>query len=198
MKYACLVSLVLLFSPPLPAGDIAAGREKSLACAACHGEDGNSPSPAWPNLAGQHADYTGKQLKNFRDGSRQNPQMSPMAANLTDEDIADLAAYYAAQTPRPGLAQPIDLAHGERLYRAGDAKRALAACMACHGPGGSGNPAALYPKINGQHAAYTASQLKQFKAEQRHNDRNAVMRDIASRMTNADIEAVSNYIQGLY
>ena len=180
------------------AGDIREGQAKSGPCAACHGVSGNSATPVWPNLAGQHARYIEKQLRDFRDGKRRNPQMSPMAANLSDADIADLAAYYAAQEPAITVAKPRDIAVGERLYRVGDAKRGLAACMACHGPNGIGNPAAAYPRLSSQHADYTVAQLKQFKAEARGNDRHGVMRDIASRMSNADIEAVSNYIQGLH
>ena len=179
-------------------GDPQAGRQKAGPCAACHGADGNSGAPAWPSLAGQHAEYIAKQLRDFRGGKRRDAQMSPMAAGLSDADIADLAAYYAAQAPAPAAAQPRDLALGERLYRGGDARRGLAACMACHGPNGVGNPAARYPRIGGQHANYTAAQLKRFKAEARANDRNGVMRDIAGRMSNADIQAVSNYIQGLH
>ncbi|MGI9229473.1 MAG: c-type cytochrome [Gammaproteobacteria bacterium] len=199
MKLTYIIALLLLFNvPSYAAGDAQAGQKKSGQCAACHGADGNTNTPSWPKLAGQHPEYLAKQLHDFRDGKRQNPQMSPMASHLSDADIADLAAYFSTQTRAPDTAKPKDLASGEHLYRAGDANRGLAACMACHGPTGDGNPAALYPKISGQHAGYMAVQLKQFKAEALANDRNGVMRDIASRMSNADIEAVSNYIQGLH
>lgn len=124
--------------------------------------------------------------------------MSPMAANLSDDDIADLAAYYAGQTAKTGAADPAHVSEGGRIYRAGNAAKALPACMACHGPTGAGNPAAAYPALGGQHAAYTAAQLKAFKAEHRANDTGAVMRTISSKMTKADIDAVASYIQGLH
>ena len=197
---ALLPSLLALTLAPAiaAAGDIEAGRQKAATCVVCHGADGNSNNPAWPNLAGQHAEYLEKQLRDFREGRRENAQMAPIVMSLTDQDIADLAAYYAAQTHEVGSTQPENVELGQRLYRAGDAEKGLAACMACHGPAGSGNPAANYPRINGQHAAYTAAQLKAFKAEQRMNDQNGIMRDLASRMSNDSIEAVADYLQGLH
>ncbi|MCZ6526574.1 MAG: c-type cytochrome [Gammaproteobacteria bacterium] len=180
------------------AGDPELGKQKAQACAVCHGPGGNSATPMWPNLAGQHADYTHKQLMDFRSGKRDNAQMSPMAAPLSDADIENIAAYYAAQQAKIGTTSPEHLELGERLYRAGNAKTGLAACMACHGPRGSGNPAAKYPALSGQHADYTAAQLRAFKSEVRSNDLNNIMRSTASKMTNAEIEAVSSYIQGLH
>jgi len=193
-----LITLMLLCVEAIAAGNIAVGEEKSATCAACHGLDGNSSNPTWPNIAGQHAEYIAKQLHDFRSGARKNDQMSPMALGLSDEDIADLSAYYAAQQAKPGVIQPENIALGERLYRAGDAQKGLAACMACHGPDGIGNPAANYPRINAQHAVYTELQLKAFKAEERDNDANNIMRDIASRMSNDDIKAIADYVQGLH
>jgi cytochrome c553 len=152
----------------------------------------------WPSLAGQGAEYLRKQLLDLRSNARQNDQMSPMAANLSDEDIADLAAYYAGLRPKAGTADPAHIAAGQRIYRTGDAANGLPACMACHGPAGAGNPAATYPALSGQHAPYTAAQLKAFKAEQRANDTGAVMRTISSKLTNADIDAVAGYLQGLH
>ena len=192
---------LVLMSCPLAlsaAGDVQAGKQKAATCVACHGADGNSNNPTWPNLAGQHAEYTRKQLEDFRDGSRKNDQMSLFAAALTDQDIADLAVYYASLEPRTGQTQPENLETGARLYRAGDAAKGLAACMACHGPAGTGNPAANYPRINAQHAVYTELQLKAFKAEERANDLNGIMRDVAGRMSNDSIEAVADYLQGLH
>lgn len=194
----CLSFLALVFAPASAAGDIDAGEKLALTCAACHGVDGNSNNPAWPNLAGQHAGYIDKQLRNFRDGVRQDAQMTPFVAHLSDEDIASLAAYYAAQKPCNGEAQTAGVELGERLYRAGDADKGVAACMACHGPAGAGNPAANYPRINAQHASYTEAQLKAFRTEARDNDHNGVMRDIAGRMSNESISAVANYLQGLH
>ena len=180
------------------AGDPGAGKQKAQLCAACHGPDGNSVNAAWPNLAGQGAEYLRKQLLDYRAQKRVNDQMSPMAANLSDEDIADLAAYFASQKVKIGAADPARVEKGQRLYRAGNAGRGLPACMACHGPTGAGNPAAGYPAVHGQHADYAVAQLKAFKSEQRASDDNAVMRSIASKMTNADIKAVASYMQGLH
>ena len=197
-KLVCGLLLALLPLTLLAQGNIEAGRQKAATCAVCHGPDGNSNNPTWPNLAGQHAEYTRKQLEDYRSGHRKNDQMAPMAMGLSDQDIADLAAYYASLEPRTGQARPEYLDAGERMYRAGDAAMGLAACMACHGPTGIGNPAANYPRINAQHAEYTELQLKAFKAEERANDRNAIMRDIAGRMSNDSIEAVADYLQGLH
>lgn len=192
--------LVLVLFPVtlFAAGDIEAGRQKAAICAVCHGADGNSSNPSWPNLAGQHAEYIIKQLQDYRDGRRKNDQMAPLAMALSDQDIDDIAVYYAAQKPRIGQTRPENLETGAHFYRAGDVTKGLVACMACHGPTGIGNPAANYPRINAQHAAYTELQLKAFKAEERANDRNGIMRDIAGRMSNDAIEAVADYLQGLH
>ena len=197
-KLISSLMLILLPATLSAAGSIEAGKQKATTCAVCHGPDGNSNNPSWPNLAGQHAEYIKKQLHDYRDGRRKNDQMAPLAMFLSDQDIADLAAYYAAQKPSIGQTRPESLDMGERLYRAGDASKGLAACMACHGPTGIGNPAANYPRINAQHAAYTELQLKAFKAEQRANDLNGIMRDIAGRMSNDSIQAVADYLQGLH
>lgn len=180
------------------AGDPELGKQKAQTCTVCHGPNGNSITPMWPNLAGQHAEYIHKQLVDFRSGKRENVLMSPMATPLTDADIENIAAYYATQQAKIGAASPEYLELGERLYRAGNAKTGLAACMACHGPKGSGNPAAKYPSLSGQHAEYTTAQLKAFKSEIRSNDLNSTMRNVARNMTNEEIEAVSDYIQGLH
>ena len=179
-------------------GDPLAGKDKTPVCVACHGNAGVSTTPAWPNLAGQHAEYIRKQLHDFRDGKRSNPQMSPMASTLTDVDVEDLSAYYASLQPAAGEAAPQNLVDGETVYRAGNTKAGLVACSACHGPNGAGNAAAKYPALSGQHAEYTAATLKAFKAEDRANDDKNVMRMIAGKLTNQDIEAVANYIQGLH
>jgi len=179
-------------------GDPEAGKQKAQLCAACHGPDGNSVNAAWPNLAGQGADYLRKQLQDFRAQKRTNEQMSPMAANLSDADIADLAAYFAGQKPKIGAADPAKVEKGQHLYRAGNASRDLPACMACHGPTGAGNPAARYPALHGQHADYTVVQLEAFRSEKRTNDDGAVMRSIASKMRIAEIKAVASYMQGLH
>ncbi len=192
------LALLLLPTVLTAAGNIEAGKQKAATCIVCHGPDGNSSNPSWPNLAGQHAEYIKKQLLDYRSGGRKNDQMAPMAMILSDQDIDDLAAYYAAQKPRIGQARPENLEPGAHLYRAGDVTKGLVACMACHGPTGIGNPAANYPRINAQHAAYTELQLKAFKAEERANDLNGIMRDIAGRMSNDTIKAVADYLQGLH
>ncbi len=197
-KLICGLTLMLLPLTLLAAGNVEAGRQKAATCVVCHGPDGNSNNPTWPNLAGQHAEYIRKQLEDYRAGHRKNDQMAPLVMSLSDQDIADLAVYYASLKPRTGQTRPENLEAGERLYRAGDATMGLAACMACHGPAGTGNPAANYPRINAQHAEYTELQLKAFKAEERANDRNGIMRDIAGRMSNDSIEAVADYLQGLH
>jgi cytochrome c553 len=178
-------------------GDAAAGQGKTTTCIACHGVDGNSVNPEWPSLAGQHPKYIAKQLRLFKSGDRQNPLMSPMAMPLSDQDIADLAAYFSSQTPRGLEADKGKVELGQRLYRGGNAASAAAACMACHGPTGRGNPEADYPSIRGQHATYVAAQLNAYKNETRKTDANKVMRDIAAKLTADEIAAVASYVQGL-
>jgi cytochrome c553 len=190
------VFLVLAMTPaPALAGD---GAQKAAVCAGCHGADGNSPNPEWPKLAGQHAGYLRAQATAFRDGARQNAMMSPMAANLTDADIADIADHFAAQKIKPGTARADLVATGEQLYRGGNGQNGIPACMSCHSPTGAGNPAAGYPAVGGQHAVYTAKQLTAYKNGERTTDVNAVMRTIAGRMSAAEIEAVASYIEGLH
>jgi cytochrome c553 len=184
-------------APALAAGSKDAGQTKSTPCVACHGIDGNSANPEWPSIAGQHEGYFVRQLKAFRAGERQNPLMSPMAAGLSDEDIADLAAFYASQTARGGEAEPSKLKLGQKVYRAGNMEEQTMACAACHGPTGRGNPLASYPAIQGQHATYVAAQLRAYKSGTRTNDPNQMMRSIALRLSDAEIDAVASYVQGL-
>jgi cytochrome c553 len=179
------------------AGDAAAGKGKSAACAGCHGMDGNSVNPEWPKIAGQHADYLTKQLMNFKSGERENALMTGQVAALNDQDMADLGAYYASLEGQPGAADPEKVAVGQSIYRAGNAASGVSACIACHSPTGAGNPQANFPSLSGQHATYTIAQLKAFRAGARANDAGQMMRNIAARMTDAEIEAVSQYIQGL-
>ena len=197
-KLISALALIMLPAVLAAAGNIEAGKQKAAMCVVCHGPDGNSSNPSWPNLAGQHAEYIKKELLDFRSGRRKNDQMAPLAMILSDQDIDDLAVYYASRKPSIGQTLPENLEAGEHLYRVGDASKGLAACMACHGPTGIGNPAANYPRINAQHAAYTELQLKAFKAEERANDLNGIMRDIAGRMSNDSIKAVADYLQGLH
>jgi cytochrome c553 len=184
-------------APVLAAGTKEAGQAKSTPCVACHGIDGNSANPEWPSIAGQHESYLARHLKAFRDGARQNPLMTPMAAGLSDEDIADLAAWYSSQTARGGETEPSKLKLGQRIFRAGNMEEQTMACAACHGPTGRGNPLADYPAIQGQHATYVAAQLRAYKAGTRTSDPNQMMRSLAARLSEAEIDAVASYVQGL-
>ncbi|MGQ7847751.1 c-type cytochrome [Granulosicoccus sp. 3-233] len=195
---AATLAFAWLANPAAAAGDPAAGQAKAAVCAACHGADGKAIQPSYPNLAGQHAAYIAKQLTDYRDGNRVNALMSGQAANLTDEDIQDLAAYYAAMPKHENIAAEENLTLGEDIYRGGITSAGIAACGACHGPAGEGNPYAAWPVISGQDAQYTSDQLKYFRSEERANDPNAMMRGVAKRMTDAEIDAVSNYIAGLH
>jgi cytochrome c553 len=184
---------------PLVEGSAEAGKTKAVTCAACHGPDGNSANPQWPSIAGQNAPYIVKQLQAYKDGTRSNVLMSGQAAALSDEDMRDLAVFYTEQAIAPRtVANEEMLDKGERLYRGGDAESNVAACTACHGPTGRGNPAAAYPLLKGQHATYTAAQLRAYADGQRKSDGpTRIMRQIAARMRTDDIEALASYIQGL-
>jgi len=193
----CFVSLFVSMSA-FAQGDIEAGRATAAVCAGCHGQNGNSTNPAWPKLAGQHAFYIEKELHDFQNKKRLDATMAPMASGLSDVDIENVAAYFAsvASTVEAASADKIKL--GEKLYRSGKANNGLPACIACHGPNGAGSAPARFPRIGGQHAAYLSKALKDFKSESRDNDHQAMMRDIAGRMSNKEIEAVSSYISGLH
>jgi len=177
---------------------------KVATCVGCHGEKGHSTVPAFPKLAGQHGRYLAKQLHSFKDSSRNAPMMAPLAANLNDEDIQVIADYYAAQKPLPNSAQeaasdaPDQLAAlldlGSDLYRNGDRKRAVSACIACHGPYGEGNKPAAFPMIKSQHAEYLIKTLNDFKTGTRTQDPENMMHMIAKKMSKEEIEAVSHYI----
>lgn len=180
------------------AGDPSAGEEKAQACAACHGADGNSPSPENPKLAGQGEPYLIKQLQDYRDTRRQNPIMEAQVGDLSDEDIRDIAAFYAQQEVETGEADEELVDLGERIYRGGNPNTGVSACVACHGTNGQGNPEAKFPSLGGQHAQYTAEQLRLFRTGERDNDAGQMMRNIAERMSDQEIEAVSSYIEGLH
>lgn len=171
-------------------------------CAACHAADGNSPSPANPSLAGQHPEYLYKQLRNFKPqngkpAERNNGVMAGMVASLSDDDMKNLAAYYAGQKPKPRSAKDAALVkQGEAIYRGGIMAKGVAACASCHAPNGAGMPA-QFPRLAAQHADYTAGQLKAFRGGQRANDTASMMRTIAAKMSDQEIAAVSEYIAGL-
>ena len=196
LAIACLAFIIT--GNVYASGDPAAGKTKTAVCSACHGNGGISTNPIWPNLAGQNAAYITKELHDFKAKRRTNPQMSPMAMTLSNTDIDDVAAYYSSLDPAVGKASPTDLDAGQTLYRAGNPKTGVVACMACHGPDGAGNPAAKYPALSGQHATYVESTLKAFRAATRANDDKGIMRTVTNRMTDKEIKDVANYIQGLH
>ena len=167
-------------------------------CAACHGADGNSPLPMNPSLAGQHPEYLFKQMNEFKSGSRNNAVMVGMVAGLSAEDMRNLAAYYAAQKPSETAAKDMELvAHGRKLFRGGNVATGVAACAGCHSPNGAGIPS-QYPRLAGQHPEYVVAQLKAFRAGDRANDSNNMMRTVASRLTDKEIAAVAEYLSGLH
>jgi len=203
---AAATALALSFTTPALAGDPQAGEQKSLVCSACHGQDGNSISPEWPSLAGQNARYTAEQMRLFRSGHRNNIVMAAQAMMLTDEDIADLSAYYATLIPAGLEADPSFYKAGEALYRAGDRLRNIPSCKGCHGPVGDGNPAAGYPALRAQHSMYTIMQLEAYANEQRYLDAEGnkqkslnghMMTTISKRLTEEDRRNLASYIQGM-
>jgi cytochrome c553 len=195
---AALVALISITSAHA-AGDPAKGQAiVGKVCAACHGFDGNSFLPANPSLAGQHEEYLFKQLTEFKSGARNSPIMAPMVASLSTDDMRNLAAYYASQTPKQMGAKDKDLvAQGRKLYRGGNAANGVAACAGCHSPNGAGIPA-QYPRLASQHADYVAAQLKAFRAGDRANDPNQMMRSTAIKLTDKEIAALAEYISGLH
>ena len=204
MKYVLQIAVSLLLMVSLPAlalGDAEAGKAKAAVCGACHGADGNSVVPNWPKIAGQHATYLERQVSLVKSGDRQIPEMAGIVINLTEQDIADIAAYYATQTTSAGLADEALRATGEKLYRAGNAKTDIPACMSCHGPAGEGNPLVPYPSLAGQHSVYVEKMLKGFRSGLSWGDDDAsskIMTDVSLRLTDDEIKAVSNYVQGLH
>ncbi|HBH38597.1 MAG TPA: cytochrome c4, partial [Curvibacter sp.] len=176
--------------------DLAKGEAKyTQVCAACHGADGNSGIPANPKLAGQHPQYLLKQLQEFKSGKRANAIMTGFASMLSDEDMKNISAWLAAQKAKPGFAKDKELvALGERIYRGGIPDRQIAACAGCHSPNGAGIPA-QYPRMSGQHADYTEAQLTAFRAGARSNS--VQMNQVAAKMNDREIKAVSDYIAGL-
>jgi cytochrome c553 len=183
--------------PSLAAGSKEAGQAKSATCMACHGMDGNSVNPEWPSIAAQHPSYIMRQLSAFKAGERKNDLMSPMAMILSDEDMADLAAYFSSQAIKGGETEPSKLAAGQRVYRAGNVETGVMACAGCHGPTGRGNPLAGYASIQGQHAVYVAAQLRAYRSGARATDPNQMMRNVAAMLSDEEIDAVASYVQGL-
>ena len=183
------------------AGDAAAGQAKAAVCGACHGPDGNSMAPNFPKLAGQGERYLTKQLQDIKSGKRTVLEMTGLLTNLSDQDLADIAAYFASQKGSVGAADPKIVARGEALFRGGDLAKGLPACTGCHSPNGAGNAAAGFPHLGGQHAQYVGKQLVDFRKEEggRTNDGDTKpMQSIAKKLSDEDIAAVSSYIQGLH
>lgn len=210
MGKASVLLISVLFSASALAveGDAAAGKDKSAPCAACHGQDGNSGAPTFPKLAGQGADYTEKQLLDFKSGARENDIMLGQVKGLSEQDMADLAAFYAEQTINTGKADPAWVEAGEKIYRGGNLDSGVAACSGCHGPAGQGIGAG-FPALGGQHAEYIEAQLKTFRAAGRGDigamtrtndssgDEAGMMQATAAKMTDSEIKAVASFIAGL-
>jgi cytochrome c553 len=196
----CATALLGAASDAWAQRSASAGQSKSAVCAGCHGADGNSINPLWPSLAGQHADYTARQLRAYQAGERADVLMSTFAATLSEADIADLAAYFESQELTPKGADPDLVVEGERIYRGGIAARGIPACIACHGPAGRGNPLAGYPSVGGQHANYIVITLQAYAAGERRSDAsmNLMMRDLAALLSEAEMQAVASYMQGLH
>lgn len=189
----CVPAVLYAAEPPTAVAN------KALVCTACHGQQGNSTNPDWPNLAGQHPKYFVKQLQDMNDSTlRDAPTMKALVATLSTQDMDDLAAYYAKMPLAQGSTPKQFLQRGEQLYRGGDFAQRITACIACHGPKGTGNAQAGFPQLSGQHAPYTVLQLRAFKEGRRKNDLNHIMQDISSRMSQDDMEAVAHYIEGLH
>jgi cytochrome c553 len=176
-------------------GSIEAGREASRACAACHGADGNSSSPAFPSIAGQPAGYLAAQLIAYREGDRENAIMSPQAANLSDEQIRDIAAFFAAQERKASDPARSGSERGSRLYHHG--QDGVPACAACHGAEGAGNQPAGFPAMRGMSADYIARSLKDYRDQQRKGGNAIVMYPIASNLSDEDIDALAAHIATL-
>jgi cytochrome c553 len=194
----CAIHFPLALGQPLAKADPAQAQSiVTKTCVACHGTDGNSPTPANPVLAGQHADYIAKQLANYKSGERKDPVMMGMAAPLSPQDMKNLGAFFEAQKPKLRAARDPELVKiGQQIYRGGIPAKAVAACASCHGPNGAGIPA-QYPRVSGQYAEYTLAQLTAFRSGARANDPNLMMRTIATKLTDAEIRAVSEYMAGL-
>lgn len=185
-------------APPIK-GDAAAGQAKTAVCGACHNPDGNSLAPNFPKLAGQGQRYLEKQLHDIKSGKRTVLEMTGMLANFSDQDLADIAAYFSSQKGSVGAADPKLVERGRALFNGGDLEKGMPACTGCHSPNGAGIALAGFPHLGGQHAQYVAKQLTDFREGNRTNDGDAMtMRSIASKLSNKDIEALASYIQGLH
>lgn len=199
-KVIILISLIV--SQLVIAGDAELGKAKSAMCTSCHGADGNSTAPMWPSLAGQHENYTARQLALFKNGERKDATMAGMSMALSTEDMQNIGAYYASQKANIGSADETLVELGKSIYQGGKKKLNIPACMACHGVAGKGNPLSGYPVLAGQHATYTEKRLMAFKAGEIIVDdadiNGKIMADVAKYLEDDEIKAVASYIQGLY
>jgi cytochrome c553 len=182
-------------------GDPAAGKDKSAVCHGCHGENGMSVAPNFPNLAGQFSGYIKKQVRDFQAGKRNDDTMSAMAATVTEaQDLEDIAAYFMSQKQMKGAATKGSKADkGKQLYTDGNLEKGVYGCKNCHGEGGKGKSPDnhLFPVIGGQNKEYLVKQLQDLKAGRRNNDPAGMMGDIAKGLSDDDIEAVAEYVSGL-
>jgi cytochrome c553 len=198
-RIALVVAACALAGNVLAAGNAQAGKAKTVACGACHGADGNSLAPTFPKLAGQHPTYLLKQLNDIKSGARSVPAMAGQLDAMSAQDLEDIAAYFGSQTATPGVAKEELVALGQSVYRAGIREKGVAACTACHSPTGTGNGPAKFPRLSGQHADYIATQLRAFRNDERTNDGdNRIMRDVASRLSDKELDAVASYASGLH
>lgn len=206
--FTAAIIAALVSAPSLAAGDAAAGKAKAATCAACHGADGNSAASAFPKLAGLGGKYLIKQMKDIKSGDRPVAEMTGMLDSSSEQDIADIAAYYQQQKRALSGAQENKklLSLGENIYRAGNLETGVPACTGCHSPAGNGNAPAGYPALGGQHAQYIAKQLRAFRTAAhdeenqtgRKNDESKVMRSVSAHMNDLEIDALANYISGLH
>jgi cytochrome c553 len=194
---AITISSTIVSNSALPAGSVEAGATKAVVCQACHGANGNSTNPEWPSLAGVGADYIADQLKNFKEGKRNNPVMMPNAMSLSADDMADLGAYFDSLINTGLEADPSYWQAGQKLYQGGDPARAIPACMACHGPTGAGNEPAKFPALRGQQSVYLAKQLNDYVSGARATGPNGIMQTVAKRLSAEDIRNLSSYLQGI-
>lgn len=202
MKKALIIAFaslsVTISASVFAAGDAVKGKALTATCVACHGADGNSVNPIWPKIAGQSEEYLIKQLTDFRSGARVDATMTAMAkAIASDDDIPHIAAYFASQKQKAGVADEKLAKAGGELFKGGKTSSGVTACAACHGVTGEGNAKAKFPKISGQHNKYIVNQLKAFKSGTRTNDPSKMMQDIATNMTDADMNAVAEFAAGL-
>ncbi len=209
MSFPRVFALAMLFSAGLACaetheaimlGDAKAGEAKAAVCGACHGADGNSAVATYPKLAGQNESYIVRQLGQFKSGKRMNPIMMPFASTLSEQDMHDVAAYFSGKQATPGQTDDAYVKRGQQLFRAGDEKLGIPACMACHGPSGRGMAGAAYPQLSGQWADYVGAKLTEWRGGTTwgDDDHAKVMPAIAMRLSAEDISALASYVQGLH